>query len=315
MTKVSIIIPVYNSEKYISKCLDSLVNQTYKDIEIIIVNDGSTDDSEKIIKEYINNYPNLIKYYKKKNGGLSSARNFGLRKVTGDYISFVDSDDYVDINLFSTLKDYMKENIDLIKYKLIKVDENYKEIEKINGPIFEELTGEEAFNLLYSNDILLEPSCLYIYRTKFFLENKFKFAEGLYHEDFGLTPLVILKSESISSIDFYGYYYLQSNNSITRNDDYKKALKSSNDLLKHYDNMIIKISKYNISANAKDNVKIYYTNAILSAINKLNKIDQKKYIEEIKKRKLIKNIKVKNIKQFFKKAILSINIKLYLKIR
>ena len=95
MTKVSVIIPVYNTLEYLPKCLDSLVNQTLDDIELIIVNDGSPDDSHKLIKEYCEKYPN-IKYYKKKNGGLSSARNYGIKKAVGEYIGFVDSDDYVD---------------------------------------------------------------------------------------------------------------------------------------------------------------------------------------------------------------------------
>ena len=93
--KVSVIVPVYNTYDYLNKCLDSLVNQSFKDYEIIIVNDGSTDDSEKIIKKYQKKYSN-IKYYYKENGGLSSARNYGIKYANGDYIAFVDSDDYVD---------------------------------------------------------------------------------------------------------------------------------------------------------------------------------------------------------------------------
>ena len=96
--KVSIIVPVYNVEKYIKKCLDSLVHQTLSDIEIIVVNDGSPDNSELIINQYLKKYSN-IKYFKKENGGQGSARNFGLSKAIGKYIMFVDSDDYVDITM------------------------------------------------------------------------------------------------------------------------------------------------------------------------------------------------------------------------
>lgn len=97
MPKISVIVPVYNTEKYIQKCLESIVNQTMKDIEIIVVNDGSKDKSEDIIEQFIkNNKSNIkIKYYKKKNGGLSDARNYGVQKATGEYIAFVDSDDYI----------------------------------------------------------------------------------------------------------------------------------------------------------------------------------------------------------------------------
>ena len=94
MVKVSVIVPVYNVEKYIDKCLDSLVNQTLKDIEIIVVNDGSPDDSQQVIDMYVKKYPKKIKSYIKENGGQGSARNLGLEHAKGEYISFVDSDDY-----------------------------------------------------------------------------------------------------------------------------------------------------------------------------------------------------------------------------
>ena len=95
MKKVSVIVPVYNVEKYLDKCLDSLVNQTLKDIEIIVVNDGTKDKSQKIIDKYVKDYPKLVKSYIKENGGLSSARNYGLKYAQGEYVGFVDSDDYV----------------------------------------------------------------------------------------------------------------------------------------------------------------------------------------------------------------------------
>ena len=92
--KVSIIVPVYNTEKYVAKTLDSLVNQTLNSYEIIVVNDGSTDNSQEIIKEYTKKYPNLIQAYYKENGGLGSARNYGLQYAKGEYVGFVDSDDW-----------------------------------------------------------------------------------------------------------------------------------------------------------------------------------------------------------------------------
>ena len=93
--KVSVIVPVYNVEKFIGKCLDSLVNQTLKDIEIIVVNDGTKDNSQEIIDKYVKKYPDKVKSFIKENGGLSSARNFGIEKAKGEYISFVDSDDWL----------------------------------------------------------------------------------------------------------------------------------------------------------------------------------------------------------------------------
>ena len=141
MKLISVIIPIYNTQKYLKKCIDSVESQSYNNIEIILVNDGSTDSSEKIIQPYLQKYEN-IKYYKKENGGLSDARNYGIQKATGDYICFLDSDDYIDINLFSKLQKYLDLDYDMIKYKLVKVDENYNETEKVDGPIFEEKTAE-----------------------------------------------------------------------------------------------------------------------------------------------------------------------------
>ena len=103
MPKVSVVVPVYNVDKYLERCLDSLVYQTLKDIEIVIVNDGSTDKSAEIIKKYVQSYPNKVFAFEKENGGLSDARNFGIKKCHGDYIGFVDSDDYVSLDMFKKL--------------------------------------------------------------------------------------------------------------------------------------------------------------------------------------------------------------------
>ena len=312
MCKISVILPVYNTEKYIKKCLDSLVNQTMNNIEIIVVNDGSIDHSEEIIKKYEEKYKNMIKYLKKENGGLSEARNYGIKYATGKYIAFVDSDDYVDINLFLNLEKYIQKGSDLIKYKTIKTYENEKQ-EKFEGPVFEEKNGQDAFNELYAKDILLEPAWLYLYKREFWNKNNFKFTRNTYHEDFGLTPLVILQAKTVVSTDVYGYYYIQRQNSIVT--DKSKNLKKANDLLVHYDNMISKIKDINLEKKTKENIKIYYTNAILLKTKELDKEECKQYIKEIKKRKMIKNIKVRNLKQLVKKVLLLINIKLYLKLR
>ena len=102
MIKVSVIVPVYNVEDYLARCLDSLVNQTLKEIEIIVVNDGSPDNSQKIIDKYAKKYLN-IKAYKKENGGLSDARNYGIKKANGEYIAFIDSDDFVTTDMYEKM--------------------------------------------------------------------------------------------------------------------------------------------------------------------------------------------------------------------
>lgn len=316
MPILSVIVPVYNTEKYLEKCIKSIINSSLKDLEIIIVNDGSTDNSEEIIKKIIEENKKInIKYLKKENGGLSDARNYAIPYANGKYISFVDSDDYIDENLYNNLKKYMDQDIDLIKFKMKTVDENGNVLEKLDGPIFEKCSGEEGFEKLCVLDKFLDPACIYLYKTSFFKENNFKYSKGTFHEDFGLTSLIILKAKTFVSTKECGYYYLQTQNSITRNKDYKKEVKKSEDLLKHYDNMIKTIERYNITKKSKKLVKRYYTNTLLLKSYDLKGKDLEKYLTELKKRKLYKNIKVENLKQLIKKILLMIDVKLYLKMR
>lgn len=116
MPKVSVIVPFYNVEKYIKKCLNSLINQTLEEIEIILVNDGSQDNSYEIAKQFQEKYPNKIKYYEKPNGGLGDARNFGINYATGEYIAFLDSDDYVELTAYEEMYEKAKqENADMVE--------------------------------------------------------------------------------------------------------------------------------------------------------------------------------------------------------
>lgn len=315
MPKLSIIVPVYNVEKYIEKCLKSLAKQTMQDFEIIVVNDGTKDNSEAIIKKYMEEHKELnIKYLEKENGGLASARNYGVRYATGKYLSFIDADDYIDEDLYKNLEKYMDENIDLIKFKMQTVNEKGEILEKLDGPVFDKCTGEEAYKKLCTIDPFIDPACIYLYRREFFVENNFEY-RLIYHEDFGLTSLIIVKAKSFVSTNIYGYYYLQSDNSLTRENDYSKNVLRARDVLKHYDNMIEKIEKYDIDKETKKIVKRYYTNTVVLKADTLKGEDLENYINEIKKRKIYKNIKPENIKQLIKRIILKFNVKLYLKMR
>ncbi len=116
MIKVSIIVPFYNVENYIEKCLQSLVNQTLEDIEILLVNDGSQDSSETIAKQLVEKYPNKIIYLEKENGGLSDARNYAIPYAKGEYIAFLDSDDYVETNMYEEMYHKAKqEDLDYVE--------------------------------------------------------------------------------------------------------------------------------------------------------------------------------------------------------
>ena len=315
MKKISVIIPVYNTEKYLKRCLDSVIAQEYKDLELVLINDGSTDNSEQLINEYKTKYPELISYYNKENTGVADTRNFGIKKAKGEYIMFLDSDDYIDTALLKNLEEYINKNIDLIKFKLQRVNEEGETLEIVPGATFEETTGEEGFNKLYSTDVLLDSPCVYLIKKEILTKNNLKFMVGTEHEDFGLVPFIIVLAKTMVSVNFYGYYYIQSENSITRNENYKKTIKKAYDALKHYDNAIELTQKLKLGKLTKQNIKIYYTNAIILKAKELHKEEQEKYIKEIQARKTVKNIKVRNLKQLIKKILLSLNIKLYLQMK
>ena len=155
--KFSIIVPVYNVEKYLEKCLKSIQNQTYDNFEVIIVNDGSTDLSKEIINVFEEDH--RFKGFYKENGGLSDARNYGIKYTTGDFLLFIDSDDYIDKNLLKKLNYIIeKYNPDLIKFNFIDVIEGkeYKHYEKIT--FSKEIKLRELINFDY-----FEPACSYCY--------------------------------------------------------------------------------------------------------------------------------------------------------
>ena len=312
MPKISVIIPVYNTVKYLKKCLESIVNQGFKDLEIIIINDGSTDNSEEIINKFKEKYE--IKYYSKDNTGVADTRNLGVKLAKGKYICFVDSDDYLELDLFSKLEEYIDKDIDIIKYKMQTVNEKKEITQKLQGPVFDECTGEKAFSILNTVDEYIDVPCAYLFRTKYFKKNKFTFKKNTYHEDFGLIPLVLVNAKTFVSTNIYGYNYLQTNNSITRNTNYEKTSRRVFDCIVHYDNMMQKIKGFNISKKSKMEVKRFYTNAILMKAKELNEKDKKEYIQKLKNRKIYKNIFVNNITQLFKRYILMCSIEMYLKL-
>lgn len=146
--KISIVIPVYNVEKYLRTCLDSVVNQTFKDIEIVIVNDGSKDGSLDILKEYESRYPKLITVYSTENRGVSHARNYGIARSHGEYLLFVDSDDYIEPDMCEKLYEKAsKDNNDIVICKYYDIYQNEttglitrKKVKRMTLPLVETST-------------------------------------------------------------------------------------------------------------------------------------------------------------------------------
>ena len=199
MVDISIIVPIYNASKYLKKCLDSLVNQTKKELEFILVNDGSTDDSESIIKSYKDD---RIKYFKRSNHGIGKTRNFGISKSTGKYIMFLDSDDYLKTDACLVLyKKIEKEKLDLVVCDFYRVNSNVLE-EKIND--FKNTSLKDNPKLLL--DINLAPWNK-IYRSDLIKDNKIKFIEDLKYEDAPFVALSLLKSKKIGKVNKALVYY------------------------------------------------------------------------------------------------------------
>lgn len=305
--KFSLIIPAYNVEKYIKKCLDSVLNQTYNNYEIIIINDGSTDNTSKILESYKSN--KKIKIINQENKGLSNARNTGVSNAKGDYILFIDSDDFIEKELLEILNKTINDE-DLVRFQIRILDETNKIIKEYKEETFNNLNGIEAFNKL-SKYNLVELAVCYAYKKDTFLKNNYKFEEKTYHEDFGLIPYIIISSKKVTSINYIGYNYLQRKNSIMNNTDYEKEIKKSNDVLKHYKNLI----KW--SQNIEGDLTIYKSfianSVILKSLN-LKEKDYKNYIKKLKEYKVYDDLLTNNKENKIKKILIKISPKLYYKI-
>ena len=206
---ISIIVPVYNSEKYLNKCLDSLINQTKKELEVIIINDGSTDKSEEIIKSYKDE---RIVYFKNKNQGIGITRNFGIEKAHGKYLMFIDSDDYIDLNACDILyKKAEKDNLDLVICNFYKVYDNGTE-EKVTLNSFK--TTDLKHNPKLINIINPSPWNKLL-KKELINKHTIRFVENKKYEDAPFFTHALKYSKRIGKVDDYLNYYVIHNNSET----------------------------------------------------------------------------------------------------
>ena len=225
MAKISVIIPVYNVEKFLNRCIESVINQDFTEIEIIMVNDGSTDKSGKICKRYANE-DGRIKFFSKENGGLSSAINYGLDKATGKYIYFLDSDDFLHKNAFSEMVRIMEQTkTDIVSTNLRLVSENPElniENDYVNA-YFEVATNKVFFLQNISNH-----ACGKLYKRNLF--EGIRYPEGRNYEDISTTYRLYKKANKIAYSKDSLYFYRQRNNAITQT----ITKKNINDLLLAY---------------------------------------------------------------------------------
>lgn len=236
MIKISIIIPVYNVEAYLEKCINSLINQTIKELEFIFVNDGTKDNSVSIIKKY-QKKDKRIKLLEKTNGGQASARNLGLKHAKGEYIAFLDSDDFVSENMYKTLYNRAKkDNLDIVlcNYFLVYKDKTEKNQNSITKEKEKKLTPEEY--------VILSPSPWNkIIKREYLEKQNFIFPEGIIYEDFASIPLLGLDNPKVVYLNECLHYYVQSDSSTMRNKEYKKKYEDIFQAVKYlYNNMIDK---------------------------------------------------------------------------
>lgn len=287
---VSIIVPIYNSEKYLNRCIDSLINQTYPYIEILLINDGSIDNSEKICLEYQKN-DSSVKYIKKVNTGVSDTRNFGINEARGDIICFVDSDDYIENDLVEKMLECMtKYEADLV-YSTInnKALNNYylynknKYIDVLKN---NQITGY-CWNKLYKKDIIIK--------------NKIKFNKNIQVcEDLLFNIEYLQHTNKIAYCSYNLYHYMDNQSSIVNTKNFKKwssYIEAYNIMLDFYKNL------------DKKTYHIFLYNYLIANVNV-----RRNYKEELKKNKDLLDMINNNISNYFNTIIYSKYIGLIKKI-
>lgn len=205
--KVSVIVPIYNVEQYIQKCLDSLINQTYPSYEILLIDDGSKDGSSEIARSYANKFDN-VSYHRKINGGLSDARNFGIERARGDFLMFIDSDDFVDGHLIEKMMEMQsRSKADIVACDMMYAYEDGRNVIASAGD-FDLGSAKDDIKLIRINN----SAC-----NKLFHHNLFKdirFPLGKLYEDLFVVPILIYRSKLIAHVKEPLYFYLQREGSI-----------------------------------------------------------------------------------------------------
>lgn len=277
---ISIIVPVYNVEKYINRCIETIIKQDYKNIEILLIDDGSTDESGNICDEFEKKYSN-IKVIHQKNQGLSKARNVGIKMSSGKYIGFVDSDDYIERDMYDVLhKNMLKYDADISVCDYIKIAENMKSCKKSNinsktiiydemAPKMKELLTEENLNNYVWNKL---------YKRDLFDKNMFK--EGAKFEDIDIMYKLFYEANRIVYTDYAAYNYVQRDNSIMKtidNNAIADLIRATNERYLFIERNVKSIQKYNINRRI---YTIYRYHSLLARKDDKKNYNSKKIVKE-----------------------------------
>lgn len=262
MVKVSVIVPVYNVEPYLDKCLNGLVNQTLKDIEIIVVNDGATDNSQQIIDRYAKQYDNVISLVKQ-NGGLSDARNYGIPYATGEYIGFIDSDDFMEYDMFEVLYKKAKEDdSDIVECNLRHTYSDSEDIE----------IGKEIYDkkemIMFGRSVVWNK----IYKREWLINSKVLFPKGLIYEDVNFFVKLVPFINRYSYVEPAPIHYVQRGSSINNKSSLKtlQILDILNDIVEFY-------KKNGFYDEYEDALELLFTRILLcSSFSRMARIPDKK---------------------------------------
>ena len=314
MPKVSVIVPIYNVEKYLKRCIESLVNQTLQDIQIILVNDGSTDNSGNIAKEYEIKYPEKIMYLEKENGGLSDARNYGMPYATGEYIAFLDSDDYIELSAYEEMYNKaIEESSDYVECDFLweypnktKVDKRYEYNNKKEMLTFVRVV---AWNKLIKRKIIERYNIT--------------FPKGLRYEDVEFTYKLIPHLEKCSYVDKPFVHYVQRDGSIANVQNERTA-----EIFRVLDNVIYYYEKNNFYEKYGEEIEYTYTRILLcSSLKRVCKIKNKTKRKELidktweilnnkypdwKENEILRNVRIG--KNMYMKTVNKTTYKIYAKI-
>lgn len=263
MPKLSLIVPVYNVEKYILKCLESIKNQSMKDFECLIIDDGSKDNSIKIAEDFIKG-DERFKIFHKENGGLSDARNYGIEKASGEYLAFIDSDDYIEESLIEDTYKMAKEyDSDIVCFDMYYLwPDGSKTISP--GADFEVSNYKDNKEIIFINN----SSNNKIYRSSFMKDKRF--IKGMWYEDLAVIPVWLSKANNISHVSKPLYYYVQREGSISHSADERIF-----DIYKSLD--MIK-EKLNLSSD--DIMPLYLDNCLEMTTLRIRDIDDIKLRED-----------------------------------
>lgn len=324
---MTVVVPVYNVENYLAKSLDSIIEARIDNMEILIINDGSTDNSEKIILDYQKRYPKLIRYIKQENHGLGNVRNVGLKEAKGKYIASIDSDDTINVEFFEQALKYLKEDVDIVVCDWLTVTDETKFETAALDYIFNDINRYEG--LLYTT--IMPSACNKIIKKSLYKELALTYIEDKF-EDLSANPFIMLRAETIKYINKPYYEYYIRSNSIMRTkpglsmidiikivndriDEYKKFINVDIEKFKYYtfswriEEYIIN-QLYTIDENEIDNyIKYINKNLKYIIIDMFNNSLYKNRIENLKSLDLKEYIIKRNkafqkgeLNKFIKKA-------------